>query len=804
MSQASRLAASLILTLLAVGRPAVAADPVWPPAVRYEDFLRVIELVTTDQSPDRAALDEAYRTYLERAGDLRRGMERARSEFDRTSREVSAGLGTIDDVDRAWIALRRAENQAAIAEDELGAGVLALVPSCPMSASALALRLRLADAFSSGGQGIAPFSMLLAFRPEPVDRALMAQELERLLPVAQRYLREGADLAVERLKAFLRYREEFPPPSEETPEQAMVSQRWADGWTERRFVTAAARDASEVRFVGLVDAALERLLAGMSPPGRIALLDAWNHASGVTNFSAKFLLPWQGVTADAATVAAARERVAEFLRHDRDEAKAYRKLDRDEAQAWLGVYADLEQPSAEELRAAERRLADWSERLNEARSDIGSRRLNTSRSLLAELTSTLGGAPVGADLRNGQRPNELVWLDEMSAQRTVARRPLVASWQTERETTLPHRWLPPDITEEWATELARRLERPDAAGAALRALQALRTATSAISITPVRESTMGLTPEEVTKLRDEIHAARAILARAQPACREALRSIATDERERAIVEVMLVEAFGGDPVHCTMSRSLQPWTDHADQRARHGNIAWALERSGLDAGAMSQARAIVARFSTELLAAMEAYDAKEADAAIDACAWPRTPEEVEQPHDGEVAVRRAQCREGATDALDQAASERDRICERVRKALHAELPTEVSDRIRRAERVTLAPDLAPSTKAFLDRLERAEFEARRAHPDASDAIDILRDRIHAHVRSLDDQIAAIAWRPEAFHLWWPNEDLGATDSGPDADRGRRERRKWLLFVREETRLQWLTAMERLAEKEGGE
>ena len=57
--------------------------------------------------------------------------------------------------------------------------------------------------------------------------------------------------------------------------------------------------------------------------------------------------------------------------------------------------------------------------------------------------------------------------------------------------------------------------------------------------------------------------------------------------------------------------------------------------------------------------------------------------------------------------------------------------------------------------------------------------------------------ASIAWRPEAFHLWWPNVEVGASSAGPDGDRSRRERRRWLLFVRDETRIQSLTAMVRI-------
>lgn len=792
-ARTTRIAVMLMGVLLVVGR-AFAGDGVWPSAARYEDLLRMVELVSVGSPPDPAAIDEAYRAYLERSGELRRGVERAKDDFDR----VAGGAGSIDDLDRSWDAVRRAERRTAAAEDELADRIVSLVPSCAASATSIALRLRIADAFTVGGQAHSPFSMLLAFRPEPEDRREFVTEFERLLPVADRYLRDGMDLAIERMKAHRTYCEEFPPPqSSDVAEQARLAAAWAEGWSERRFPSAAGRAACEERFTLQVDAAIERLINRLSPASRVALEDAWNHASGVSNFAAQLSLPWQGVTADEATVAATRARVAEFLRHDREEAKAYRKLDLEEVLAWARVYQGLEQPTAAAMKAADAKANEASERLSAARSEIGSRRLNAARTLLAELKASLKGEPTVADGSPLRRGDDVVWLDLDAASRTADRTPLVVAWRSEREATLPHRWLWPEIPSEAASVLAQRIGRPDIAARAAEAIASLSTVAASVTIRSIGATTMGLAPEEATGLREEISAARRLIAPARSACFQAIRSMATDERERATIETALVELLGGDPVACTMSRSLQPWSDLSSQLARHGNVAWALERAGLDQPTLDQGRAIVARFATELMTAMDAYDAAEVDASIDACAWPRSKEELESPRDAETAIRLAACRDAATERLDAAATARDRSCEKVRKALLAELSPEAFERIRRAERFAVAPDLPRATESFLARVQQAERSSRERNPAALEEIARLHDVVIRHAQTLDEEIASIAWRPEAFHLWWPNVEVGASNSGPDGDRSRRERRRWLLFVRDETRIQSLTAMVRI-------
>lgn len=183
-----RLACISVLALMSAAT-SHAADGVWPPAVRYEAFLRAVELVSTEVAPEAAALDAAYRTYLDRAGELRVGCGRARDQLDR-----SMGLdATPEEVDRAWTALQQATARAAIAERELADRVVELVPGCRMSATAVALRFRVADAFSVGGEALTPFAALLQFRPPLDDRALVIAELERLLPAADRTLRAGSN-----------------------------------------------------------------------------------------------------------------------------------------------------------------------------------------------------------------------------------------------------------------------------------------------------------------------------------------------------------------------------------------------------------------------------------------------------------------------------------------------------------------------------------------------------------------------------------------------------------------------------------
>lgn len=567
-------------------------------------------------------------------------------------------------------------------------------------------------------------------------------------------------------------------------------------------ISAKAKYEIDERFAILVEQSLKRLVAQATPATATALEDAWNHASGAADFGEQFRVPWRGVQGDEAAIAAARERVAAFLRRDREEAKAYRDAARDESLVWLRVYAELDQASAKTIREAEERAAAESARLEALRSDIGSRRLNASRELLDELKRTIGGGPASVVPRADVA--DLVMLAGEAGADSTRRGSLASTWRAERETALPHRWLSPSVSSALASTIAERLGRADVAtpiAAAITPLeQVQRDAEAQLPEIPL--STMGLGPEVAASLRSRIEQANRLLQPARSACIDGMRACARDQRERSVVDTAIVERFGGDPIACTMSRSLQPWGDWSSQLARRGNPAWAIERASLDHETLERARAVVARFTDELLGAMDAYDRAEAECIIEASSWPRNEEEVGHPHDGESALRRAAARQQASERLDAAAAERDAVCQRVRSALRAELPPDAAERVFRTERRFIAPDLSKATEAFLDRLDQDRRGVLSARPEVSEAAHALAENARRDALALDDQLAAIAWRPEAFHLWWPNVEFG--DGGGDADAmpSQRERRKWLLFARDETRIQWLTVMERLGGKVG--
>jgi hypothetical protein len=792
---------ALVVGVLGVRGVATAADPVWPPAVRYEALLQLVELVAADAPIDAAAIDDAYRAYLVRSGELRVGLGRARDELDRMWR-ASDPAPTVEEFERTWRAVEQAEARVALAETELAARVRELLPRCEMSPSSLALHLRLADAFGPMYSSSPSFTAILALRPAAEDRAAVMRELETLLPAAQRLLRDLRGLAAGRTTTWIRFIEEYPMPAADDP---AAQDAWQARSRERLTPMRAALESLERTFAERADAAFERLIATTSQPTRRMLEDGWRKAVGGSDPTAILHRVWRvGAGVEDATIADARARAIEFLRSDAELDRRWRRLVREERARWLRMYVELpESPTAAEIVDAEQRSYGETKRLAEARDAVHAERVAAVAAFVDAMRTTLAGDAVeegNADVpiaAGGSSRFVRLVPEELLPPRPARR--LVEALPRTVPTTLPHRWRPPAIDRAMAGAVARRLGRDDAAPPIAAAIEAFELERNAVVVDAPRELALwALAPDEAEALRTAVDAAFDRCASARAGFVDAVRAVARDDRERAIVDAALVEHLGGDPIAATMSRSLQPWGAASDQRARRGSPVWALERaglerSGLDGDDLDRGRAVVHRFADALIAATIAYDREEVDAIIDACSWPRTAEEAAPAGgDGDAMARRLEVLGRAIDRLDAAAEAREAVVRSVRAALRAELSREGFDLVERTELRSLDPEVATATAAYLERLERTA--ARASERDSS--VLACRDRAIDEATRQDDALVRLSWRPRDEESWATNTEL--EHGSVDRIRGveERELRRWLLFARDEARTLELTSIAR--------